>query len=114
MKKRLTALPNRESFFRQPNSSFTSTTTFEGFPACRIHVSLVQGALLRAQWPSRNLRLRPSLVETTILHALRFIIRFFAVGSLLVILLVIGSLLQGELARAWAGEVRRVLKRNHS
>jgi hypothetical protein len=58
--------------------------------------------------------LRPSLVETTILHALRFIVRFFAVGSLLVILLVIGSLLQGELARVWAGDVRRFVKRNDS
>jgi hypothetical protein len=51
-------------------------------------------------------------VETTIVHALRFIVRFFAVGSLLVILLVIGSLLQGELARVWAGDVRRFVKRN--
>jgi len=51
---------------------------------------------------------------TTILHSFRFLARVFAVGSLAVIFLVLGSLLQGELARAWVAEVRRVVKRDHT
>jgi hypothetical protein len=50
-------------------------------------------------------------VETTILHSFWFIARVFAVGSLLVIFLALDSLLQGELAKAWVAEVRRIVNR---
>jgi hypothetical protein len=59
--------------------------------------------------------LREEIVETaTILHSFRFLARVFAVGGLAIIFLVLGSLLHGELARTWAAEVRRIVKRDQS
>jgi len=51
---------------------------------------------------------------TTILHSFRFLARVFAVGGLASVFLVLGSLLQGELARAWVAEVRRIVKSDQS
>lgn len=60
-------------------------------------------------------RFRPFLLETsTLLHAFRLLARVFVVGSFTVIFLVLGSLLHGELARAWASETRRIVKRDQS
>jgi len=71
-------------------------------------VRRASGALVRAALP-------PILVETTtILHSFRFLARVFGVGSLLITFLVLGSLLHGELARAWVAEVRRIVKRDQS
>jgi hypothetical protein len=60
-----------------------------------------------------RLRFRPFLLETsTLLHTFRLLARLFVVGSIAVILLVLASLLHGELARAWTGEIRRFVKRD--
>jgi hypothetical protein len=62
---------------------------------------------------SVHLRLRPLLVETTtFLHAFRLLARSFVIGFFAVIALISGLLLQGDLARAWAGEIRRILNRS--
>jgi hypothetical protein len=54
-------------------------------------------------------------VETaTIFRLLRFLARVFAMGGFAVVLLVLGSLLQSELATAWASGIRRHVKRNSS
>ncbi len=50
--------------------------------------------------------------STTVLHSLVFLTRVFAVGAFVIISFVLASLLEGELARAWAGEIRRIVKRD--
>jgi len=58
---------------------------------------------------------RPQLVDNlTILHAFRLLARVFVVGSFAVVLLVLGSLLHGYLARAWVSELRHTIKRDHT
>jgi hypothetical protein len=50
---------------------------------------------------------RPQLVDNlAILHSFRLLARVFVVGSFAVVLLVLGSLLHGDLARAWVSELR--------
>ncbi len=55
-----------------------------------------------------------SVDTTTVLHSLVFLTRVFAVGAFVIISFVLASLLEGELARAWAADVRRMVKRHHS
>lgn len=51
------------------------------------------------------------LVETTtVLHAFRLLARLLMIGFFAVIALVLGFLFQGDVARAWAGEIRRIVK----
>jgi len=50
--------------------------------------------------------------STTVLHSLVFLTRVFAVGAFVIISFVLASLLEGEVARAWAGEIRRIVKRD--
>ena len=50
--------------------------------------------------------------STAVLHSLVFLTRVFAVGAFVIISFVLASLLEGELARAWAGEIWRMLKRD--
>ena len=62
-----------------------------------------------------RLRLRPQLLDNiTLLHAFRLLARVFVAGSFAVVLLVLGSLLQGDLARAWVSELRRTINRDHT
>ena len=49
---------------------------------------------------------------TTILHLFQLLARVFAVGAFVIISFVLGSLLEGELARAWVAEIRRFVKRD--
>ena len=53
-----------------------------------------------------------SMDSTTVLHSLVFLTRVFAVGAFVIISFVLASLLEGEVARAWAGEIRRIVKRD--
>ena len=53
-----------------------------------------------------------SMDSTTGLHSLVFLTRVFAVGAFVIISFVLASLLEGEVARAWAGEIRRIVKRD--
>jgi hypothetical protein len=77
-----------------------------------VHVAKGEGSQTNAGG-DHPLRFRPALVEnTTLLYSFRFLVRIFAGGVAAIILLVLGSLLQGDLARAWAGEIRRTLKRD--
>ena len=72
-------------------------------------------ALARTRELDEGYAFRPSAVETaTIFRLLRFLARVFALGGFAVILLVLGSLLQSELATAWATGIRRHVKRNSS
>jgi hypothetical protein len=67
------------------------------------------------QWPlAQALRVSPFAVEatTTILHSFRFLARVFAVGSFVIVFSVAGSLLWGELAKAWVAEIRRIVRRD--
>jgi len=59
------------------------------------------------------LRFRPQLVDTTtLLHTFRLLARIFVIGSFAVVFLVLASLLHGELAKASAAEIWRMLKRD--
>jgi len=49
-----------------------------------------------------------------VLHSLAFLVRVFAVGAFVTVFFVLGSLLEGELASAWVGEIRRFVKRDHT
>jgi hypothetical protein len=54
-------------------------------------------------------------VETvTIFRLFRFLARVFALGGFAVALIILGSLLQSELATAWASGIRRFVKRDNS
>jgi hypothetical protein len=54
-------------------------------------------------------------VETsTIFRLLRFLARVLALGGFAIAVIVLGSLLQSELATAWASGVRRFVKRDNS
>ncbi len=50
----------------------------------------------------------------TIYRVFRFLAPAFAVGGFAIAILVLGSLLQSELATAWATGIRRYVKRNNS
>ncbi len=96
--------------------SSTRTASFGELRTRQIPVSMlsVEGCSTSVA-ATIHLRFRPFLLEiTTLLHAFRLLARVFVVGSFAVIFLVAGSLLHGELARAWAGEIRRLVKRDHS
>lgn len=51
---------------------------------------------------------------STIFRLLRFLARVFALGGFAVAVIILGSLLQSELATAWATGIRRHVKRNSS
>jgi hypothetical protein len=54
-------------------------------------------------------------VETsTIFRLIRFLTRVFALGGFAIAVIVLGSLLQSELATAWAVGIRRYVKRDNS
>jgi hypothetical protein len=58
---------------------------------------------------------RPQLVDNqTILHSFRLLARVFVVASFAVVLLVLGSLLHRDFARAWVSELRHTMKRDHT
>jgi len=52
--------------------------------------------------------------STTVLHSLVFVARVFTIGAFVTIFFVLGSLLEGELARAWVDGVRRAAKRHQA
>jgi hypothetical protein len=61
---------------------------------------------------SRGLRSQGIALETTaIVHSFRFFARLLLLGGFAVAVLVFGSLLHGELARAWASDLRRLVTR---
>ena len=62
----------------------------------------------------RGVRLRPSIdVEnTTFIQLLRLFTRIVLIGGMLTLAMTLGSLLHSELARAWASQLRRIVKRS--
>jgi hypothetical protein len=53
-----------------------------------------------------------SLETANLIHSLRFFARILLIGGVTTLAMTAGSLLHSELVRAWASELRRMVKRN--